>query len=180
MGTNPSHFSDDGARPVGRVSWDDCQEFCRRLTAKYRGTYRLPTEAEWEYACRAGTPGPCAGTGKINDMAWHRGNSNDQPHPVAQKLPNAWGLHDMLGNVSEWCQDWHAETYYKKPAAALDPAGPRRGAMRVLRGGSYYFPRGRSAQRGSGFADVRADNVGLRLVVELDVLAETPRISGDD
>ena len=117
--------------PVEQVSWDDCQEFCR----KAGGGCRLPTEAEWEYACRAGAPGPFAGTGVLNEMAWHDGNSGGKTHQVGGKKPNAWGLCDMHGNGWEWCQDWYGEKY---PAgAATDPTGPATGADRVRRGGSW-------------------------------------------
>ncbi len=166
MGDNPSHFSGDDNRPVGRVSWDDCQEFCRKLSERCRGTYRLPTEAEWEYACRAGSTGPYAGTGRLDDMAWHSGNSGSKPQPVALLIRNDWGLHDMHGNVSEWCYDRYLEDYHKAPSAGIDPTGPETGSNRVLRGGSYYFSRGRSADRGSAPPETKADNIGLRVVVE--------------
>ncbi len=174
MGDNPSFFDADDQVPVGRVSWDDCQEFCRKLSEKCGGTYRLPTEAEWEYACRAGTTEPYAGTGRLDEMSWSSNNSNGEPHPVACKSANAWRLHDMHGNVSEWCQDWYGEAYYMNQAAGVDPTGPKTGKNRVMRGGSYYFAgnRSRSATRGSGMPDVKADNVGLRVVYEPDRLVQ--------
>ncbi len=126
-------------RPVENVSWDMAVLFCAklnelegaagRLPAGY--AYALPTEAQWEYACRAGTDGLFAG--KIDEMAWHLGNSGGQTHPVAKKQPNAWGLYDMHGNVAEWCADWYAGY---PGGEAIDPAGPAGGIYRVLRGGS--------------------------------------------
>ena len=133
MGTNPSRFSGCGRCPVEEVSWEDAQAFIGRLNARGEGTrYRLPTEAEWEYAARAGTSGDRYGN--LDAIAWHDGNSGDRTHPVGQKAPNAFGLHDMLGNVFEWVQDW----YGGYPGGSLtDPRGPASGSRRVLRGGGW-------------------------------------------
>lgn len=122
MGTNPSNFSSCGDTcPVERVSWNDIQQFLTALNARYPGrNYRLPTEAEWEYAARAGTTGDYGGTGILDDMGWYSGNSGSRAHPVAGKLPNAWGLHDMHGNVWEWVQDWYSSSY-SRDSPALDP-----------------------------------------------------------
>lgn len=129
MGSNPSGFQNAGASaPVENVSWDDCQEFCRKAGSDLR----LPTEAEWEYACRAGTTGAFAGN--LDEMAWYDNNSGDTTHPVATKGPNSWGLYDMHGNIFEWCQDWY-DTY--PTGAVTDPKGPDSGMGRVLRGGSW-------------------------------------------
>jgi len=138
MGTNPSYYRGPD-RPVEQVSWNDVQEFLGRLNARNDGyRYRLPTEAEWEYAARAGATGDYYGN--LDEIAWHGRNSANQTHPVGQKQPNSWGLYDMLGNVWEWCQDWYDAAYYKKfgEAAAIDPRGPPEGEFRVLRGGSWY------------------------------------------
>jgi len=140
---NPSHFQGDAQRPVEQVAWDDAQEFCCRLSEREGATYRLPTEAEWEYACRARSSGLwCFGeyAGLLEQYAWYDENSGTTTHPVGQKQPNAWGLYDMHGNVWEWCSDWWDAEYYKQIAAkaAVDPAGPTRGSLRVLRGGSWY------------------------------------------
>jgi formylglycine-generating enzyme required for sulfatase activity len=133
MGKNPSHFKQAGPQaPVEMVSWDDCQAFCE----KAGGGLRLPTEAEWEYACRAGTKGLYAGD--IDDMGWYLENSDGITHPVGTKKPNAWGLHDMHGNVWEWCQDWFDN--FEGPNDKTDPTGPAKENnyhARVIRGGGW-------------------------------------------
>ncbi len=188
MGNNPSNFKGPNL-PVENVSWEDVQIFIQKLndqTDKY--TYRLPTEAEWEYACRAGSTGDYAGT--LDSMAWYGDNSGlqrfnasevwkadntgymnkllnnkSQTHPVGLKQANAWGLHDMYGNVWEWCQDLYAETYYGKSLES-DPQGPGSGASRVRRGGSWYnFASScRSSQRDKFRPDASFSNIGFRLV----------------
>jgi formylglycine-generating enzyme required for sulfatase activity len=105
MGSSPSRFK--GAnRPVEQVSWYDCQEFIEKLNSKGNGVFRLPTEAEWEYACRAGTTDDYAGN--LDEMGWYDKNNVGKTQPVGKKKANPWGLYDMHGNVSEWCQDWHS------------------------------------------------------------------------
>ena len=165
MGTNPSYFSDCGPRcPVERVSWEDVQAFVRKLNERESGrgyAYRIPTEAEWEYAARAGTSG--IRYGELDEIAWHWGNSGAKTHPVGQKRANAWGLHDMLGNVWEWTGDWYGR-YPSGPAT--DPRGPESGSSRVIRGGSWgnyagYF---RSADRYYYSPGYRANDFGFRLV----------------
>jgi formylglycine-generating enzyme required for sulfatase activity len=135
MGNNPSNFK--GAdRPVENVSWNDVQDFLQRLNAKNDGyRYRLPTEAEWEYAARAGNTS--ARYGDLQAVAWYDDNSGNETHPVGQKQPNAWGLYDMLGNVRGWTADWYEENYYQH-SPSTDPQGPSSGQFRVLRGGSFY------------------------------------------
>jgi formylglycine-generating enzyme required for sulfatase activity len=157
MGTNPSHFKGP-KRPVEQVSWGDCQEFLRRLEAtglrreghrvsglKPQG-YRLPTEAEWEWACRAGTRTRfCFGDAdsRLGEYVWYGANFGIGTHPVGEKRPNAWGLHDCHGNVWEWCSDWFgeygAEPWPGKFRWARDPQGPADGPGRVLRGGSWNY-----------------------------------------
>jgi formylglycine-generating enzyme required for sulfatase activity len=167
LGSNPSRFDDCDACPVESVSWDDAVAYLNALSdreglgrcydgANFRGVgcegYRLPTEAEWEYAARAGTTGPRYGD--LDAIAWHFDNSGGETHPVGQKQPNAWGLHDMLGNVSEWLHDW----YGSYPSGAVsDPQGPVGGANRVSRGGGWGSGAGslRAAARGSGTPGVR-------------------------
>jgi formylglycine-generating enzyme required for sulfatase activity len=161
MGGNPSHFK--GADlPVENVSWDDVQNFLLRLNEKSLDyLYRLPTEAEWEYACRAGTTGDYAGG--VDSLAWYRNNSGNTTHTVGQKSPNAWGLYDMHGNVWEWCQDWY-EAYAS--AEAVDPKGASTGAARVLRGGSWTRPAAslHSARRSGFSSGTRNNSLGFRLV----------------
>jgi len=138
MGSNPSRLK-GGTNPVEQVSWNDVQEFIRCLNAmEGHDRYRLPTEAEWEYAARAGTStdyffGDDAG--ELSDYAWFNYNSEMATHPVGQKLPNTWGLYDVHGNVFEWVQDWYG-SYTDSPA--IDPKGPETGSGRVLRGGSWF------------------------------------------
>jgi len=167
MGKNPSDFKGDRQRPVETVSWNDAAEFCRRLSEKEGKTYRLPTEAEWEYACRAGrTTKWCFGDSQsqLADYAWYDDNSGGTTHPVGEKKPNAWGLYDMHGNVYEWCDDWYDEDYYSASPAA-DPKGPDSTAYRVLRGGSWDFDPWvtRSADRGWDAPDDRSLYFGFRL-----------------
>ena len=117
MDNNPSEFKDD-VRPVERVSWNDVQAFILKLNTKEEtNKYRLPTEAEWEYAARAGSEGSYtfgSDTNILSQYAWYRNNSGGEPHPVGQLNPNAWGLYDMHGNVHEWCQDWFDRKYYSQ------------------------------------------------------------------
>jgi len=158
-GSDPSYFPGCPDCPVEGVSWYfDVQDFITALNAMGEGTYRLPTEAEWEYACRAGSTtafanGDITETGdgydpNLDDMGWYCYNSASETHLVAQKDPNAWGLYDMHGNVAEWCQDWKGDY----PLGHLtDPTGPRAGEARVLRDGTYrsFAGRCRSADRAS-------------------------------
>jgi formylglycine-generating enzyme required for sulfatase activity len=150
--------------PVESVSWNDAQQFIQKLNAQNDGyTYRLPTEAEWEYACRAGSAGTYSGD--LAAMAWYVSNAGGTTHAVGQKEPNAWGLHDMHGNVSEWCQDWFSGGYYTQ-SPGVDPAGPSAGSDRVLRGGSWLLDSAssRSAARYARPPGVRESGVGFRLV----------------
>jgi formylglycine-generating enzyme required for sulfatase activity len=164
-----------GRHPVETVSWDDAVEFCRRLSAlpaerAAQRVYRLPTEAEWEYACRAGTasrwfsgdddPG-------LVDVAWFRPNSGGMTHPVGQKKPNAWGLHDMQGNVCQWCADWFSPDYYRRSPAS-DPDGPAAGSTRVCRGASSTdrATRCRSAFHQSVWPAHRSHYFGFRVAAE--------------
>ena len=139
MGGNPSHFQEGNTRnhPVETVSWHDAQEFVRRLNAKEgHNRYRLPTEAEWEYAARAGSKTAYSfgdNERDLGDYAWYVKNSDFKTHPVGQKRPNAWGLHDIHGNVMEWVQDWYDSEYYAS-SETDNPRGPSEGWTRVLRG----------------------------------------------
>jgi len=170
-GVNPSTFVTAGKdAPVERVSWFDAMAFCRKLTERERAAgrlpdgyvYTLPTEAQWEYACRAGTTGAYAGEPEA--MAWHSNNSGGTTHPVGLKRPNTWGFHDMSGNVLEWCLDWWGDY---PGGAVTDPTGPARGYYRMARGGSWRMEIGvgRSAAR-SGGSNGRLDyTLGFRLAL---------------
>jgi formylglycine-generating enzyme required for sulfatase activity len=178
IGTNPSYFqrakvADQSADlPVESVSWDDAVEFCKRLSdlpeeKKAGRVYRLPTEAEWEFACRAGSTTAYsfgASSKSLDDYAWNVGNSGDQTHPVGEKKANAWGLYDMHGNVWEWCSDW----YYENPKGAfIDPSDPKEGLFRVIRGGGLGLGAAycRSARRYWSSAVLRDINNGFRLAL---------------
>ncbi len=169
MGKNPSYEKDCGdGCPVEAVSWNDVQGFLKKLNQK-EGTnkYRLPTEAEWEYACRAGsTTAFCFGdvVRELGEYAWYDGNSEGRTHPVGQKKPNAWGLYDMHGNVWEWCQDWYGDY---PSGDVTDPKGPPSGKYRVWRGGSFdYSERGvRCATRNRNLPDHRLRNIRFRVVL---------------
>ena len=140
MGTNPSYFTGDLNRPVEQVSWNDCQAFISKLNQMTGRTFRLPTEAEWEFAARGGNNSQgykYAGSNNIDDVAWYQSNANNTTHPVGMKQPNELGLYDMSGNVLEWCQDWYA-AYTTE--ALTDPAGPETGSNRVYHSGCFDYP----------------------------------------
>ncbi|MDD4891212.1 MAG: formylglycine-generating enzyme family protein [Phycisphaerae bacterium] len=167
IGKNPSQFK--GAQnPVDTVSWDDAVEFCKKLSAKTGKTVRLPTEAEWEYTCRAGskTRFDYGNDGTyLGEHAWYTGNSDNKAHPVGQKKPNAWGLYDMHGNVSEWCSDYYADSYAN--AKDTDPQGPASGEARVARGGSWFDDHWdcKSASRNGPSPEDREPRCGFRVSV---------------
>jgi len=167
---NPSRIKRPD-NPVETVSWPDAQEFCKKLSEKDGKTYRLPTEAEWEYACRAGSQtafpfGDNPSDDEVGEYAWHKGNSDKEPRAVGQKKPNAWGLYDMHGNVWEWCEDRYDEKYYASSAAS-DPTGASSGPLRVVRGGSWGGEAwaGKSALRAAEQdPNVGYSSVGFRVV----------------
>ncbi len=170
MTANPSKFTGDLNRPVEQVSWVDAVSYCQNLTDRERAAgritaqqaYRLPTEAEWEYAARAGSTE--ARYGELEVIAWWSGNSGSQTHPVKQKAANAWGLHDMIGNVWEWCSDWEAP--YSTTDQA-DPTGPTNGMDKVNRGGSYLNNRwdNRFSARASNSINDNNEPIGIRVVL---------------
>ena len=165
MRNNPSEFSGPN-RPVEHVSFFDVQEFLQRLNANPGGyRYRLPTEAEWEYAARAGATGATVGT--VDDIAWYFSNSEYSTHPVGEKQPNGWGLHDVQGNVWEWVQDWYDDRYFAS-STAEDPAGPSATRERAMRGGSFVNVRenSRISKRDHFEPDFRDFHIGFRLVRE--------------
>ncbi|MBF0584006.1 MAG: formylglycine-generating enzyme family protein [Magnetococcales bacterium] len=151
--------------PVEKVSWNDVQEFIQKLNARGQGRYRLPTEAEWEYACRSGgKPEKYCGGNDIDRLAWYDGNSGSKTHPVGQKAANGLGIYDMSGNVWEWVSDWYDGKYYAN-SPRENPKGASDGSSRVYRGGSWgdgpaYV---RSADRGSGGPGGRIFDLGFRL-----------------
>jgi len=146
MWTNPSHFSECSTCPVEQVSWNDVQSYITQMNLRGEGTYSLPTEAQWEYAARAGSTTAFYNGGiteiacdvdpdpNLNAIGWDCNNSDGRTHPVGKKKPNAWGLYDMSGNVWEWCQDWYGSY---PTSAATDPTGPSTGSQRVVRGGGF-------------------------------------------
>ena len=172
MGSVPSEWK-DADRPVETVSWEDAVSFCAKLSAmpdeRAAGRkYRLPTESEWEYACRAGPTSSYSfgdDDSLLGDFAWFSSNSNRQTHPVGRKRPNAWGLYDMHGNVWELCSDWYSDEYPR--GAATDPQGPTSGSLRVSRGGSWLSTAGdcRSALRRRCPPSIRDFNLGFRLAL---------------
>jgi formylglycine-generating enzyme required for sulfatase activity len=158
---------------VEQVSWEDAQQFIQKLNQKEStNKYRLPTEAEWEYACRAGsttafpnggiTETNCSRDPNLDPMGWYCGNSNNMIQPAAQKKPNAWGLYDMLGNVQEWCQDWFGPY---PDDEVVNPKGPKKGSYRVMRGGVWYSPARdtRCASRFGSPPHYRFQHIGFRL-----------------
>ena len=168
MGSNPSYFAKGDSYPVEQVSWDDAQEFIEKLNALTGRTFRLPTEAEWEYAARSGGRNEkFAGSDEVDSVAWYGRNSGESTHPVAGKQPNALGLYDMSGNVWEWCADWYDVDYYRS-SPGRNPAGPSSGEHRVLRGGSWssYPSCARTAFRLRFSAGYRYYSLGFRLVLQ--------------
>ena len=163
MGNNPSKFQGAGPEaPVEQVSWKDVQGFLAKVnTIQTRWTVRLPTEAEWEYAARAGTTGETYGP--LDDIAWYGAKGLRTTHPVGQKLPNAFGLYDMLGNVWQWCQDWFGQ-YSSEPV--IDPQGQPNGERRVTRGGCFYCDavHERAARRNRDLEDQSSQSIGFRIV----------------
>jgi len=154
--------------PVTSVSWKEAQEFCLKLSQKEEVPYRLPTEAEWEYVCRAGAGDPPAGRAELEAVAWYADNSGEKTHPVGQKKPNAWGLHDLLGNVAEWTLDVYRP--YPRVDPATDPAGPPEGSTRVVRGGAWrsFPPAVRCAARTGTPESYQLSHLGLRVVQEIE------------
>lgn len=196
MGENPSSFKGEDL-PVENVSWEQAAAFCLELSRREGRAFRLPTEAEWEYAARAGKTGPVAGTGKLQEMAWHADNSGNaeidsaklwdtdpdnyfqrlhdngcQTRPVGVGTPNDWAIHDMQGNVTEWVADWYSEEYFSTDAAKLDPWGPRESELgsRVMRGGSWGSdPRNcRVANREYNVPSMQSASCGFRIAMDAE------------
>jgi formylglycine-generating enzyme required for sulfatase activity len=169
MGSDPSELNFKGCDkcPVERVSWNDVQDFLKKLNSKTSKNYRLPTEAEWEYAARGGKRSKgskYSGSNDLNSVAWHDGNSGNQTHSVGGKSANELGIHDMSGNVWEWCSDWKGDY---SSAAVTNPTGAATGAYRVMRGGSWFntASNARLASRSNYSPTTRLDNLGFRVVL---------------
>src|SRR5262249_10029809 len=167
MGRNPSHFTGDPTLPVEQISWEEVQTFVRALNTREGGTaYRLPTEAEWAYAARAGSTTPYSfgnKASKLKDYAWYGDNAEGRTHPVGQRKPNAWGLYDMHGNVWEWVQDWYGPYEVDE---VTDPQGPSGDSYRVYRGGGWGTFAGncRSSERNFDAPDTRLAGLGFRVL----------------
>lgn len=159
MRTNPSHFKGEQL-PVERVTWDQAKAYCEAVGG------RLPTEAEWEYAAKAGSDAPRYGD--LNAIAWYRGNSESKTHEVGKKKANRWGLYDMLGNVWEWVRDWYESDFYNR-SPSENPTGPTTGQSRVVRGGSWDDGSRdlRSSYRFRDVPDYRFDYIGFRCALEV-------------
>ncbi len=173
MGINPSYFKKEGwfsnskRHPVENVTWRDAVDFCAKFAARHGIAVRLPTEAEWEYAARAGTNTRYYWGNEIdNNYLWHWNNSEGTTHRVGEKRPNAFGLYDMTGNVWEWCSDWYGEQYYRE-SPEKNPKGPDSGQYRILRGGSWLGSgcSDSSAVRVSYLPDSWYGIIGFRVVV---------------
>ncbi len=175
MGTSPwsgQHLAPKGDDyPATWISWDDAVAFCGELQRREKRAYRLPTEAEWEYACRAGSTTEFSfgnDVERLGDYAWVRANTYDLPGLVARKLPNKWGLFDLHGGVWEWCSDWYSEL---SADPATDPQGPERGIKKVIRGGGFWSldqSDYRSATRRSGSPRGLHPEFGMRVVLEFE------------
>jgi formylglycine-generating enzyme required for sulfatase activity len=168
MGSNPSHCQ-GAKRPVDTVSWNACQEFLAKLQKRTGRKLALPTEAQWEYACRAGTSTPWSfgdSDATMGDYAWSDSNSGHTTHAVGEKKPNAWGLYDMHGNVAEWCADWYVKHAYSR-GDATDPSGPASGDSRIARGGAWGDDSGylKCTYRNCSGPDNATDGIGLRCVM---------------
>ena len=170
MGSIPSSVStSDMQCPVYDVSWNECQEFISKLNKLTGKTFRLPSEAEWEYAARGGIKSKgykYSGSNNLGDVAWYEDNSGSKTHPVGTKAPNELGLYDMSGNVCEWCQDWY-EVFYYSSSPSSNPTGPSSGTYRVCRGGAWGRIAGscRVSFRGKSGGGIRYYDLGLRLAL---------------
>lgn len=166
-GDTQKYHSGRGGCPVERVSWFDCEKFIAALNSKEVGIFRLPTEAEWEYACRAGSKTSYYwGDGIKGDYLWHMDNAYNKPQAVCRKLPNEWGLFDMSGNMAEWCSDWNEKTSDRSGMQITDPAGPAEGEYKIVKDGSWAVraQHCRSASRSMQKPDAKDMCTGLRLI----------------
>lgn len=172
MGENPSFF-DGITNPVECVSWEDCQIFLRKLNNQDNDNiYRLPTDAEWEYASKGGNDFYAdfllKDQTQLVDYAWYEENSEGMTHPVGYKIANSWGLHDMFGNVAEWCSDWYKKVKRTSNKLEINPMGPVKGYYKVTRGGCYLFDAGSlsTAERAGFYPETKSRAIGFRIVIE--------------
>lgn len=175
MGNNPSKNAGCATCPVENVSWEDVMRFIRKINVASNKKFRLPTEAEWEYVAKLGGKEEIDQAGGqeayIKKTAWYFANSNKTTHPVGQKQPNAAGIYDLMGNVSEWCSDWYGSYYYKEDDNQKDPEGPPLGKEKVVRGGSFLDYNGdqfRPSYRAKKSPTSKSENIGFRLVLQLN------------
>ena len=169
MGTNPADFSDNLQNPVQKVTWGECQTFISMLNEKTGKTFRLPTEAEWEFAARGGNMSQgyqYSGSNDLDEVGWYDHNSGGSPHPVGTKAPNELGLYDMSGNVYEWCQDYYSSTIYNV-SPAVNPVETEWSNWRVMRGGGwvYFASLCQVSSRGMCMPNERFNDIGLRLAL---------------
>lgn len=170
MGNNPRQFKDNEACPAWGISWENCQLFIKKLNRLTGKNYRLPTEAEWEYAARGGNQSRdylFSGSNNLDDVAWYDDNSKGKLHPVGEKNPNELGLYDMSGSIWEWCSNWYGSDDYRN-SSATNPQGPSSGSYRVCRGGSWCSDRQqcRSFYRNADVPNYNDDDFGFRLVLQ--------------
>ena len=170
VSNNPSCFKNCDNCPIENVSWNDVQEFIRKLNQKTGKNYRLPTEAEWEYAARGGNKSrgyKYSGSNILDEVAWYNDNSSSITHPVGEKQANELGLFDMNGNVWEWCNDWHGAYYYQN-SPTFNPKGPSYGDGRVFRGGSWYSdpPYCLPTIRDNGLSGYNDNILGFRIALD--------------
>lgn len=159
-------FDQGENNPVACVSWNDAMEYIGWLNHESAGSFRLPTEAEWEYACRAGENHEYCGSNNVDAVAWHAANSDSRTHPVGHKQANAWGIYDMSGNVWEWTNDWYSNNY---PSGSRNPQGALSGSIRIRRGGGWSnFTREMNALRGMDSPNDRGGYLGFRLAAPAD------------
>lgn len=175
MGNNPSKNAGCATCPVENVSWEEVMRFIRKINVASNKKFRLPTEAEWEYVAKLGGKEEVDKAGGqeeyIKKTAWYFANSSKTTHPVGQKQPNAAGIYDMMGNVSEWCSDWYGSYYYKEDDNQKDPEGPPLGKEKVVRGGSFLDYNGdqfRPSYRAKKLPTSKSENIGFRLVLEVN------------
>jgi formylglycine-generating enzyme required for sulfatase activity len=167
MGTNPSKFKTCASCPVENVSWFDVQKYLKKLNEKTGKKYRLPTEAEWEYAARGGNKSQnysYSGSNDIEKVSWYKDNSNGKTQPCGTKKPNELGIYDMSGNVREWCSDWYDNVYYAH-SKTKNPTGPKSATEKVCRGGSWSSIYEVLTTRGEPEPDTHSDFLGFRIVV---------------